>query len=97
MATADRKGGWKPMEGTLNHFKKMLEGPCPNHAFPVKHPLKDCSLMQKFLSGSSNKGEQGKEPILATDDAEEKDDDFPMLDGCLMIFRGSVANDSKHR
>ena len=57
MATADYKGGWKPMEGTPNHFKKMLEGPCPNHAFPVKHPLRDCSLMRKFLSGSSNKGE----------------------------------------
>ena len=22
VATADRKGGWKPMEGTPNHFKK---------------------------------------------------------------------------
>jgi len=57
MATADRKGGRKPMEGTPNHFKKMLEGPCLNHAFPVKHPLKGCSLMLKFLSGSSTKGE----------------------------------------
>ena len=57
VATADHKGGSKPMEGAPNHFKKMLEGPCPNHAFPVKHPLKDCRLMQKFLSRSSNKGE----------------------------------------
>ena len=76
MAAADRKGGRKPTEGTPNHFKKMLEGPCPNHAFPVKHPLKDCSLMRKFLSGSSNKGEQGKEPAPTTDDTEEKDDGF---------------------
>ena len=62
MAATDRKGGRKPAEGTPNHFKKLLEGPCPNQAFPVKHLYKDCSLMQKFLSGSSNKGEQGKEP-----------------------------------
>ena len=62
MATADRKGGQKPTEGAPNHFEKMLEGPCPNHACPVKHPLKDYSLMRKFLSGGSNKGEQGKEP-----------------------------------
>ena len=75
----------------------MLEGPCPNQAFPVKHPLKDCSLMQKFLSESSNKGEQGKEPAPTTDDAEEKDDGFPMPDGCLMIFGGSTAYDSKRR
>jgi len=57
MAIADRKGGRKPMEGALNHFKKMLEGLCPNHAFPVKHQLKDCGLMWKFLLGSANKGE----------------------------------------
>ena len=29
------------------------------------------------------------------DNAEEKDDNFPMLDGYLMIFGGSAANDSK--
>ena len=36
VATIDQKGGRKPMEGTLNHFEKLLKGPCPNHAFPVK-------------------------------------------------------------
>ena len=56
VATADRKGGRKSVEGTPNHFEKLLEGPCPNHAFPVKHLLKDCNLMRRFLSGGSNKG-----------------------------------------
>ena len=64
----------------------MLEVPCPNHSFPIKHPLKDCSNMRKFLSISSYKGEQGKEPAPTMDDAEEKDDGFPTPDGCLMIF-----------
>ena len=97
MAAADRKGGRKPAEGTPNHFEKMLEGPCPNHSFPVKHLLKDCGLMRKFLAGSAKKGEQGKEPAPAADDAEEKDDGFPMPNDCLMIFGGSAAYDSKHR
>ena len=97
MAAADRKGGWKPMEGTLNHFKKLLKGPCPNHAFLVKHLYKDCSLMWRFLSGGSNKGEHEKDPTPTMDDAEEKDDDFPTPNGCLMIFRGSMAYDSKRR
>ena len=97
MATADRKGGQKPTEGTPNHFEKLLEGPCPNHAFPVKHLLKDCSLMRRFLFEGSNKGEQGKDPAPTADDAEEKDDGFPMLDGCLMIFGGSTAYNSKRR
>ena len=97
MATTDRRGCRKPAEGTLNHFEKLLKGPCPNHAFPVKHLLKDCSLMRRFLSGGSNKGEHGKDPAPTTDAAEEKDDGFPTLDGCLVIFRGLAAYDSKHR
>ena len=85
------------MEGTLNHFEKMLEGLCPNHAFPVKHLLKDYGLMHKFLLGSANKGEQGKAPAPTIDDEEEKDEAFPTPNGTLMIFGGSMAYDSKRR
>ena len=95
MATTDRKGGWKPMEGTPNHFEKLLEGPCPNHAFLVKHLYKDCGLMRWFLSGGSNKGEHGKDMDPTTDDTEGKDGGFPTPDDCLMVFGGSVAYDSK--
>ena len=73
----------------------MLKGLCPNHAFPVKYLLKDCGLMWKFLFGSANKGEQGKEPTPTADDAEEKDNGFPTPNGCCMIFEGSAAYDSK--
>ena len=97
MAAADHKGGRKPAEGGPNHFEKMLKGPCPNHAFPAKHLYKDCGLMRKYLSRGLNKGEQGKEPAPATDDAEEKDDGFPTPNDCLMIFGGSVAYYSKCR
>ena len=37
VAIADRNGERKPTEGTSDHFEKLLEGPCLNHAFPVKH------------------------------------------------------------
>ena len=57
VAGADHKDGQKPTEGTPNHFERLLEGPCSNDTFPVKHLLKDCGLMRKFLSRSSNKGE----------------------------------------
>ena len=53
--------------------------------------------MKWFLCESSNKGEHRKEPKLASDDAEGKDGGFPTLDGCLMIFGGSTAYDSKRR
>ena len=96
-AAADWRGGQKLVEGTPNHFEKLLEGPCPNHAFLIKHLYKDCSLMRWFFSEDSNKGEHKKDPAPTTDDVEEKDDGFPTPDGCLMIFRGSVAYDSKRR
>ena len=97
MAAANRKGGRKPTEGTPNHFEKLLEGLCLNHAFPVKHLLKDCSLMRQFLSRGSNKGEQGKDPTPTMDDTEAKDDGFSMLNNCLMIFGGSATYDFKCR
>ena len=95
VAAANRKGGRKSAEGTPNHFEKLLEGPCLNHAFPVKHLYKDCSLMRQFLSGGSNKGEHRKDPNPTVNNAKEKDGGFPTLDGCLMIFGGSAAYDSK--
>ena len=83
--------------GTLDHFEKLLEGPCSNHAFPVKHLYKDYVLMKRFLFGGSNKGEHWKEPKPAIDDAEGKDGGFLTMNGCLMIFVGLAAYDSKHR
>ena len=62
MAATDRNRGRKPTEGALDHFEKLLEGPCLNHAFPVKHLYKDCALMKRFLSSGSNKGEHRKSP-----------------------------------
>ena len=53
--------------------------------------------MKQFLSGGSNKGEHRKERKLAANDVEGKDGGFLMLDGCLMIFGGSAAYDSKRR
>ena len=62
MAAADCKGGRKPTEGTPDHFEKLIEGPCLNHAFPVEHLYKDCDLMKRFLFEGSNKGEHRGTP-----------------------------------
>jgi hypothetical protein len=34
VAATEQKGKRVPTEGTLDHFEKRLEGPCPNHAYP---------------------------------------------------------------
>ena len=97
VATTDRKESQKPTEGTLDHFEKLLKGPCLNHAFPIKHMYKDSSLMKRFFISGSKKWEQKKKPEAEADDAGEKDGGFPSSDGCLMIFSGPEAYGSKHR
>jgi hypothetical protein len=91
MAATERKGGRVPTEGTPNHFEKLLEGPCPNHAYPIKYLYKDCTLMKQFLPSGSKKGDQRRNPEPVVDDAEEKGGGFPMTDGYLMIFGGTAA------
>jgi len=53
--------------------------------------------MKRFLSGAFNKGGHRKDPEPTTDDAVGRDGGFSTIDGCLMIFGGSAAYDSKRR
>jgi hypothetical protein len=32
-----------------DHFEKLLEATCPHHPYPVKHKLRDCTMMRKFM------------------------------------------------
>jgi hypothetical protein len=56
-SATDCKGGKAATGETPDHFKKMLEKPCPNHAFHIKHLYKVCALLKKYLSGGSKRGE----------------------------------------
>jgi hypothetical protein len=58
---------------------------------------KDYTLMKQFLSGGSKKGDQRRKPEPMADATEEKDSGFSATDGCLMIFGGTIAYDSKRR
>ena len=48
VSVADRMGK-QPQQGQPNHFDKLMESPCTNHAYPVKHLYKDCELLKCFL------------------------------------------------
>jgi hypothetical protein len=40
-----------------DHFEKLLEVTRPHHPYPIKHKLKDCTMMKKFMmSGTFSKG-----------------------------------------
>ena len=48
VAAADRTGRL-PQQGQPNHFNKLMESPCTNHAYPIKHLYKDSELLKPFL------------------------------------------------
>jgi hypothetical protein len=76
----------------MDHFEKLLEESCLNHAYAAKHKLQDCSLMKSFMATGSLP--QGTEVI----DAPIKDDvvPFPGEDAVMSIFRRSSPPE-KHR
>ena len=70
-----------------------MDGPCPNHAYPVKHLYKECELLKRFLrqAGGSKEGD-GKDPAAKRGGTTGKDGDgFPEPEECIMIFGGSDA------
>jgi hypothetical protein len=40
---------WSP----TNHFEKLLQVTCPLHTFPVKHKMKECSMMKSYMATGS--------------------------------------------
>jgi hypothetical protein len=36
-----------------DHFKGLLKEACSNHAYPIRHKLKDCGMMRSFMTSRS--------------------------------------------
>ena len=41
--------GKQPQQGQPDHFNKLMDSPCTNHTYPVKHLYKDCELLKRFM------------------------------------------------
>jgi hypothetical protein len=37
-----------------DHFKSLLEEASPNHAYLIRHKLKDCGMMRSFMTSGSH-------------------------------------------
>ena len=62
MVTAADRVGKQAQQGLPDHFDKLMDSPCTNHAYPIKHLYKDCELLKRFLrqAGGPKEG-KGKE------------------------------------
>ena len=87
----------QPQQGLSDHFNELMESPCTNHAYPIKHLYKDCELLKRFLRQAAKpKEEKGKEEEAMKGGATGKDEDsFPDPKECIIIFGGSDAIYSK--
>jgi hypothetical protein len=78
----------------VDHFEKMLEGPCPYHEGPVKHAMKDFNLMKRYLGGK-NKPQDAANVGVAKN---VEHDEFPNEDDTVMtIFGGTPAHPPRHK
>jgi hypothetical protein len=69
--------------------------PCHNHDYPVRHTLEECNPIKRYFSSDYKMADTGV-PSRPTDN-EEKGDAYPDPRGCLMIFSGLMAYESRHR
>ena len=92
VAAADRVGK-QPQQSLPDYFNKLMDSPCTNHGYPVKHLYKDCELLKHFLrqAGGPKEGDN-KEVAAKKGGAAGKDgDSFPNLEECITIFGGFDA------
>jgi hypothetical protein len=96
VATAEHRNPRKP-PGGVNTFDKMLKESCPYHRGPVKHTLEECDMLRRYFikAGPSAEGDKDQGNNKKGGD---KDEEFPEVCDCFMIYGGQVANASaQHR
>ena len=75
VATADH-AGTQPQQDPPGHFHELMDSPCTNHAYPVKHLYKDCELLKSLLRWAGRpKEEKGAEAVVEKGGVADKDPD----------------------
>jgi hypothetical protein len=97
MVTAADHAGKR--QGNADHFEQLLDKPCTNHGYPIKHKLKDCELLKRMLGQLSKRkgGDRDKKALKDQGVAPKDGSGFPDLDGYLMMFGGLKDDCTKHQ
>jgi hypothetical protein len=59
VAAAERSVKCKA-QSPIDNFEKLVEAACLDHAYPIKHKLKNCDMVRNFMTSRSLT--RGKEP-----------------------------------
>jgi hypothetical protein len=75
----------------------MLKESCPYHQGPVKHTLKECVMLRRYFHKAGSPAGDGKGQDNNKKEGD-KEEEFPEVHSCFMIYDGQVANASaRHR
>jgi hypothetical protein len=84
----------------MDHFKMLLDAPCPHHEVPVRHSLKDCWLIKNYVNDTL-KPRTTDQPMKGGPPPDNDDGSrtaYPGEDGAAhMIFGGSPSRPSRRR
>jgi hypothetical protein len=96
VAAAEHRNPRKP-PGGANVFDKMLKESCPYHRGPVKHTLEECDMLWRYFNKAGPSAEGGKDQGN-NKKGGDREEEFPEVHNCFMIYGGQVANASaRHR
>ena len=75
VAMADH-AGTQPQQNPLSHFHELMESPCTNHDYPIKHLYKDYQLLKRLLwQAGRPKEEKGEKAATEKGGVAGKDPD----------------------
>jgi hypothetical protein len=95
IAAAEHRNPRKP-PGGANLFDKMLKESRPYHQGPVKHTLEECVMLRRYFHKAEPPVEGSKDQ--GNKKEGDKEEEFPEVHDCFMIYGGQVANAStRHR
>jgi hypothetical protein len=96
VAATEHRNPRKP-PGGANLFDKMLKESCPYHQGPVKHTLEECVMLRRYFHKVGSPAGDGKGQDNNKKEGD-KEEEFPEVHSCFMIYDGQVANASaRHR
>jgi hypothetical protein len=90
VTAAEHRNPQKP-PGGANMFDKMLKESCPYHRGPVKHTLEECNMLRRYFNKAGPSTEGGKDQGN-NKKGGDKEEEFPEVHNCFMIYDGQVAN-----
>jgi hypothetical protein len=76
-----------------DHFEKLLEVTCPNHTYPAKHKLKECTMMENYMT----KGNLAKSKKHEGNSAGKAVAPFPEEKTIMSIYGGPTPRESRRK